>query len=544
MKSDLAPPSEPFDVCVAGAGPVGLSVAIAAAERGLSVLVIEAGSDDAKACSVPGAAEILDPTVHAPLEIAIAPGIGGTSKLWGGRCVPFDDIDFVKRDYLPNSGWPVSHREISAWYPEAAQILGCGSAAFDAPDGGWDRDLAGDVTIRTTERWVPVINTAVANRSRLAATGRVTILSGYCLDGCVVRDERIIAAEVEARGVKHLLRARAFVLACGGLETTRILLKMQRRRSLAFGGSDGPLGRFYMGHMSGKIADIVLQRPADIAALDFFRNESGYSRRRFSISAAAQLRERLLNVSFCPDNPRFFDAAHGNPLLSAAFLALTSPLVGRWILPEAVRLSQIGPPPHRVGPHLWNILTKPHRALASSWRLLRSRYLTRPSCPGFLDRNTAGRYALHYHAEHSPRAESRVTLAADPASPKLLIDLRFSSADANSILRAHDVVDRALQRGGRGRLVYRDPADARTAAILSQAKDGLHQMGTTRMSVSAQQGIVDSDLCVHGVRNLFVASSSVFPTGSQANPTFLGVALAARLGDHLSKLNLSRAEVI
>ena len=62
---------------------------------------------------------------------------------------------------------------------------------------------------------------------------------------------------------------------------------------------------------------------------------------------------------------------------------------------------------------------------------------------------------------------------------------------------------------------------------------GHHHMGTTRMNASPRFGVVDSDCAVHGVEGLYVAGSSVFPTGGYVNPTLTIVALAIRLADHL-----------
>jgi choline dehydrogenase-like flavoprotein len=58
-------------------------------------------------------------------------------------------------------------------------------------------------------------------------------------------------------------------------------------------------------------------------------------------------------------------------------------------------------------------------------------------------------------------------------------------------------------------------------------------MGTTRMHDDPKQGVVDRNCRVHGIDNLFVAGSSVFPTGGAANPTLTLLALTLRLADHL-----------
>ena len=60
-----------------------------------------------------------------------------------------------------------------------------------------------------------------------------------------------------------------------------------------------------------------------------------------------------------------------------------------------------------------------------------------------------------------------------------------------------------------------------------------HFMGTTWMHDNPRNGVVDADCRVHGVPNLFIAGSSVFPTGGFANPTLTIVALALRLATHL-----------
>ena len=62
-----------------------------------------------------------------------------------------------------------------------------------------------------------------------------------------------------------------------------------------------------------------------------------------------------------------------------------------------------------------------------------------------------------------------------------------------------------------------------------------HHMGTTRMSSSPHRGVVDPDCRVHGIDNLSVAGSSVFPTASSGSPTLTIVALALRLAQHLER---------
>src|SRR5262249_30165102 len=107
--SDLdALASSKCDVCIVGSGPVGTSLAVDLSRRGLSVIVLESGlrRPDNKIQSLSNA-EITYPQTHHRMELAVSRSLGGTSRLWGGRSAFLDEIDFERRDYVPNSGWPI-----------------------------------------------------------------------------------------------------------------------------------------------------------------------------------------------------------------------------------------------------------------------------------------------------------------------------------------------------------------------------------------------------------------------------------------------------
>ena len=53
------------------------------------------------------------------------------------------------------------------------------------------------------------------------------------------------------------------------------------------------------------------------------------------------------------------------------------------------------------------------------------------------------------------------------------------------------------------------------------------------MGNSQYKSVVDSNLKVHNLNNLFIIGSSVFPSGGHANPTLTIIQLSLRLADHL-----------
>jgi hypothetical protein len=325
----------------------------------------------------------------------------------------------------------------------------------------------------------------------------------------------------------------------GGVETARFLLHVQQQWPHHFGGLDGPLGRYYMGHISGKIANVCFDQPS--LSLDFdFVLDTGcgtYYRRRFMLAPEAQLKHCVLNTAFWSDNPAFYDPFHGSGVLSSVFLALAFPPIGRRLLPEAIRLAHIGPRPYPLAAHLRNAILGAPNGAADVCRIVRDRFLRKPRKPGFLVQNHGGKYALHYHAEQVPTRESRITVSRNKDSfgvARAVIDLRYVDQDVQSVIDSHKVLDEALRANRVGRLEYMYPMEELRARVYAQASDGFHQVGTTRMGTDTKTSVVDSNLRVHGLSNLFVASSGVFPTGGQANSTLLAVALALRLAEHLN----------
>jgi choline dehydrogenase-like flavoprotein len=526
-----------WDLCIVGTGPVGMALALEFERLGDEVLVIESGGIKIDpAAAEASRAQIVDPNRHATMEISVCRALGGTSWTWGGRCVAYDDIDWMGRDFVADAHWPIGHDEVRPWYAQAAEYLLCGNDTFFIPS---KRTLSGGLTVDYVERWARESKLILKHRDRLLGSEqiRVSLKSTVTSLNLSPDGQRAESLNVSTPEGKCIVRARKIILAMGGVETTRLLLCTQQRWPGHFGGVDGPLGRYYMGHISGKIASIILNDPGSITDLDFKLDDSGaYHRRRFMLTAEAQLQHRLLNTAFWPDNPSFYDPSHGSGVLSSVFLALAFPPTGRRLLSEAIRLAHTGPKPYRLAAHLRNAILGAPRGAMDIYRILRDRFIRKPAKPGFLVHNRGGRYALHYHAEQVPHPDSRITLDKETDAfgvPRASIDLRYTDQDVQSVIDSHELLDKALQANGIGRLEFMYGPQQMRERVDAQASDGYHQAGTTRMGEDPAQSVVDSSLKTHGVDNLYVASSSVFPTSGQANSTLLAVAFGVRLAHHL-----------
>jgi choline dehydrogenase-like flavoprotein len=111
----------------------------------------------------------------------------------------------------------------------------------------------------------------------------------------------------------------------------------------------------------------------------------------------------------------------------------------------------------------------------------------------------------------------------------------MNELDRRSVLRALDLFAAQLWLCHRARIHVPDSMDNELQEWVQNFKDVAHHIGGTRMADDPQRGVVDRNCRVHGVDNLFIAGSSVFPTSGQTNPTMTIVALALRLADELKR---------
>ena len=547
------------EVVVVGAGPAGIVTALELAAAGIDVILLESGrwKPDRRVQRL-SEAILVDERRHSSPLITTRRQIGGTSAIWGGRCVPFDPVDFDQRDYVPGANWPVTYEELHPYLDSACAWLACGRPVFDANEVPALRGKPlvpglpdGVVRTSTLERWSLPTDFGREYRCQLRQSSKVRLISP-------VTCTKIVCDEVEPRvsflnamaldGRRITVRGRRYVIACGGLETTRLLLESTAPNSRSVGDHSGHLGRWYTAHIEGDVARVTFCAPADSTQYAYARDIDGvYVRRRLSFAREYLHEKRLPNIVGWLANPELADPVHGSGALSFAYLALASP-AGRWFAPEAQRRSLIGDhvpgAPYGVahkGPPLAHVKNMVHD-LGPTLQFISdfgvNRFMRRRRVPGFFLYSRDNTYPLQYHGEHLPNCNSRVTLTEERDAlgmRKLRIDLRFSEADVDGVIRAHERWDAYLRGHGIGSLEYRSNDVA--AEVWKRIGGGFHQAGTTRMSARPEDGVVDPDLAVHGFKDLFVASSSTFVTSGQANSTFMIIVFALRLADHLKRVS-------
>ncbi len=546
ISASTLPSSLESDFCIIGGGPAAISLALALGTAGRKITVIVGGgwSQTAANRDLHRGAQLPNRS-HEPLEENRRRQFGGASSVWGGRCVPFDPIDFEARDWVPDSGWPFPMDALQPYYRRAAELCQVGAPDFDAHHAFPTRSreiIAGldssQIVSYPLERWSPPIDFAATYGARLARNPHVQVLlDAHALRLVATPDGRRIASVNAVRGGQGLvIRAERFVLAAGGIENPRILLNsVAPRFPTGVGNQNDNVGRYYMSHLSGNYAQLIPFHPQELRA-DFERDAKGvYCRRRWWIPAEAQRNERLLNTVFFLAHSGSVEGQR-DPSLAARNAAKSVQAILRQGNPRQIwrKARELGPVLGRASfdlaryglPHVPALIGRGIKRL-SPRRL-----------PCMLPMKGSQHWGLYFQSEQAPHRESRLTLSRSEVDrlgmPRLDVQIEFGRQDVESIVRAHEIFVANYRRKNLGTILYsegglREYLDRQIRFFNSAA----HHIGTTRMADDPRVGVVDRDARVHGVDNLFVAGSSVFPTGGHANPTFTLLAQTLRLADHL-----------
>ena len=140
-------------------------------------------------------------------------------------------------------------------------------------------------------------------------------------------------------------------------------------------------------------------------------------------------------------------------------------------------------------------------------------------------------YGSTVRSEMLPSASNRVFLTGERAAAGFYrpgVRCVFDAGDFLNVETTLRLLGKSLIESRKGRVRIHNHS------LYGESFGGGHIMGTTRMGASRSSSVVDRDCRVHGYRNLFVAGSSVFPTGGYANPTLTIVALSLRLADAIA----------
>lgn len=487
------------DLCIVGAGAAGISLAMEWIGTPYNVVLLEGGGFEIES----GMQDLYNGEIvghpYYPLQAARIHAFGGTTGHWAGYCSDFDPIDFEERDWVPHSGWPITRAELDPYYERAHTILELGPYRYDPADlEAQDPDV---IRMRTDEdvlrtkiwRFSPPTRFGTRYREVILGAPNVHLYTYANVVDIEANEPATAVTSLRVRtidGKEHRVQARQYVLACGAIQNARLLLASRRQAPAGLGNDHDLVGRYFMEHFEMPSAHLVLREPQPMKmySMDFRQT---WARGELALTADAQRREHTLNAtaSLRPGE------AQGE--LQSTFQVITPEFIERFRKSTFERGERAPTPsPERV-------------------------------------------FVMLTRQEQTPNPSSRIMLGEELDSmgmPRIKLDWQTTTLDRRSMRRFYEVIGREIAKQGLGEVRIMDwllePAESEWPSFLSGA---WHHMGTTRMHDDRKQGVVDANSKAHGIANLSITGSGVFPTSGAANPTLSLVALSLRLSDHLKR---------
>lgn len=516
-------------VAIVGGGLAGLVIARELSVRNIESCVLESGGFEPDA-------DTRDlyrgECVGIPYEFADgcrSRYLGGSSNCWGGWCRPMDSIDYESRSWVPHSGWPFGPQELAPYYERAQGVLQLGVNNFDAEywvDAINRADVkrfpfSGQTLVDGVSQFSPPLQAGKAFRQELRDSKNITValfanVTNLVADATLNTLQQLEVQTLE--GNRFIVRAQAFVLATGGIENARLLLASNTQMPAGLGNAHDLVGRFFSDHpritsgwvrfrpqwRGNKLYDNKFQYQNDALSADGTRIAA-----QFAATPEVQRREGLLNARV--EVTSMFPGEHHEA--GAAIRRLRR------------RYEGAESPGTTLSRDLLTVAMHPFLSAGFA--------AARVFQPKFLISGVR----MQATVEPTPNPNSRVTLSErrDRLNmPRVRVDWRL---DAN-VKRTFDRMYSLL----RDELVSNNVAEVDLDPEIGdgewpetfEREGNWHHMGTTRMHESARQGVVDRNCQMHGMTNLYVAGSSVFPTVSSDFPTITLTALALRLAQHLA----------
>jgi choline dehydrogenase-like flavoprotein len=515
------------DLCVIGAGAAGVTIAREMERHGIATVVLESGGlvhDRATGDLYRGE------NVGIPYQFAggcRSRYLGGSSNCWGGWCRPWDDWDFDRRDWIPDSGWPFGKAELASYYDRAHSTLKLGPNRYD-PDYWVQAEgnanlkrivLDPDKIVDQISQFSPPVRFGIDYREDLKAAVHVRVFLHANVVDIQTDSPAANVRQVQVRtlsGRRMTVRAKRFVLATGGIENARMLLSANSVQPAGLGNGHDVVGRYFMDHprlnfgsirfseayKQNMLYDIKFHYQNDAVAAHGTRISA-----QFGLSEKVQREEGLLNA---------------RAWFRSIFPGETTEAINALFRMKR-RLSRMDVSGNTFSADLLEMLKHPwDTSLFTAARVFHLTSLIRDV-----------RFELI--VEPQPNRDSRVTLSEQRDAlgmRRVKVDWQLGPQVRRTFDRTAELLAAELVRTGVAEVKLDDLLG--DSPWPSSLEGTWHHMGTTRMHDSPRLGVVDRNCKVHELNNLYIAGSSVFPTCGANYPTITLVALALRLADRLA----------
>ncbi len=521
MLQDINDPSSPAvhhaDLCIVGSGALGISTAREFFGTSHSVIVLEGGGETFEQRSQEPYQSDVVGLNHNGIHIGRARVLGGTTTLWAGQALPLFDLDFQKRDWVPYSGWPIERKTLAEYYPRAQRVMELPIVSYDrATWPGSTQPPEYDAEAITTyfSQFAAVPDFAKKYRQQLVAAPNITLLT-HANAVCISANSQASAVEEISvksfQGKACVIRAKMFLICCGGIETARLLLASNNVEKAGVGNRRDMVGRFFQDHPGIALPVRVLNKRRFGQWYNSFKRDNVRHSIKLAASESLQRKHLILNTGA----EVFYPTEEQDPIASAKLML------------QAVRKKHLR---SQLPGALAAVLKRPDRVMRAALR----HYVLKQVASV-----NSGVPHIGFGVEQLPNPMSRVMLSEKIDSlgmPRTSLDWRVSETEGRSISIFAGAVAAEWRRLG---VAEFDPSDLKTTGRELGENGGYidasHHMGTTRMGDDPATAVVDASCRVHDYDNLYISGSSVFPTGGFSNPTLTALALGFRVSDELKR---------
>ena len=498
LGADAAPEAE---FCVVGGGVAGLVLARRLAAAGRQVMVLEAGGLEFEERSQAFYAAEMTAEMHRGSTEGRFRTFGGSSTRWGGQLLPYT------ADIFAAGGWPIGEEVVTPYYAAVQEIFNVGTLPFTAdllPALGHAAvSLTPALRLRYS-KWAPFGRRNLANTlgRECVENAHVTIYTHANVASLEGADGHVTHARVlDYAGREFTFKAKQFVACCGTVESSRLLLS-----SAVLPNAHDQLGRYFHDHVAMHAAVLPAAARARMTEVlgPFFVAGVMYT---CKIEATPELQREAGMVAVMAhlivQEPEDSGIAAVRNLLTSVQQGRLKQALTENMLPM---LRGIGD----VVSLVWASKVRKRRGISK-----------------------AATVRLNIDMEQRSNAENRIRLSDQVDAlglRKTVVDWRIGDWEYETAAKFARIVKQEFEARGFPPLDW-------TPGLLAEVKptllDCYHPMGGLRMGVDAATSVVDAELKVHGMDNLFVASCAVFPSGGSSNPTFTLIALTMRLADSL-----------
>jgi len=514
LNSTTASPEFSCDVCIVGSGAAGLALASEFRNTRLKIILVESGGLDPE----PATQALYDVDISGLPHPGSTEGrfriCGGSTTQWGGQALPLMPHDFERRDWVPHSGWPISYDAVASYYPRALRFLLVDAMNFDTDLfqhlGARPPDFDAEHVWYHFSKWSPKPNLREHYLRELGDSERCTLLLHANVTEIVLRSQ---LNQVESLAVRSLqgrqatIRARTFVVCVGGIETARLLLSNRKQHPAGIGNEHDLVGRFFQDHPSAMVGWLKTDHPTRAQkSLNVFHKRGLKYSVRCTATAKLQRDRQMLNISmgttFVEDNNALQD-------LKDVYSGLRQKRFDRVMARKLLRAAR-----------------NPEKSVSPVWHYLAH---GRSFAPG-------ARMRIGFTSEQEPNPESRVMLSDKTDAlgiPLSNVRWQLTEQTFNTMREYARVLHEEFIRAGIGEIELDEWMRQGGSQWTQHVTDQFHHIGTARMSSSTHTGVVDEQCRIHGVENLSIGSSAVFPTSGHSNPTLTIIALCLRMADRL-----------